>query len=135
MISRTYDPAYETFRFAWRNERFVLAVFRLHPGQKRNPRQPPALLGSARQSELAVAAKKLRRSAPKTLESLCRVNLCAGLRPIVCPLRARLDSRPFRVEDDEVVLPEPLQESAASLIAHRSAPQDLGDGALAIDRG
>jgi hypothetical protein len=43
---------------------------------------------------------------------------------------------PFRVEHDEIVLPEALEELAAPLIAYRAARavQDLGDGALAIDR-
>src|ERR1700722_9707706 len=43
---------------------------------------------------------------------------------------------PLRVEDDEVVLPEPLEKLAPLLFADglTRAIQDLGDGALAVDR-
>ena len=43
--------------------------------------------------------------------------------------------RPFRVEHDQVVLPEPLEELAAVLIARSpGALQNLADRALAVDR-
>jgi hypothetical protein len=33
MIPMAYGPPCETFHFAWRNERFVLAAFQLRPGE------------------------------------------------------------------------------------------------------
>jgi hypothetical protein len=75
-IPTTYGPACETFRFAWRNERFVLTVFRLRPGPKRNGpagRPPSSDLGEVE----ACLPKKLRESAPKIMKSLSRVTLCA----------------------------------------------------------
>jgi hypothetical protein len=78
-IPTTYAMPCETFRFAWRNERFVLAVFRLRPGPKRNgPAGRASSPLPARQSKVQVTAKKLRKSALKPLKSLSRVTLCAG---------------------------------------------------------
>jgi hypothetical protein len=75
MIPTTYDPACETFRFAWRNERFVLAVFWLRPGSKRNG--PVGRPSSSDRGEVeACVPKKLRESAPKIMKSLSRVTLC-----------------------------------------------------------
>src|SRR6185437_1150894 len=39
----------------------------------------------------------------------------------------------FRVEDDEVVLPEAFEKLAAALVAHPGAAQNLASGALAVD--
>jgi hypothetical protein len=57
-----YARRSETFRFASRNERFVL----------------PVLVESGRAR--SVLAEKLRKRAAKALESLARINLCAGPR-------------------------------------------------------
>src|ERR1700734_4184732 len=87
MIPMTYDQTCETFRFAWRNERFVLAVFRPRRGPERNGAvgRPSSSIGASER----VAAKKLRKSAAKALESLAPVNSCAGARPVARGLRAR----------------------------------------------
>jgi hypothetical protein len=75
MIPTTYDPARETFCFASRNERFVLAAFRLRPGPKRNG--PVGRASSSDPGEVeACLLKKLRESARKILKSLSRVTLC-----------------------------------------------------------
>jgi hypothetical protein len=58
MISRTYDMPCETFRFAWRNERFVLAVFGFVQAQNEAAAARPRPTGAS--GWLDVAAKKLQ---------------------------------------------------------------------------
>jgi hypothetical protein len=95
MISMTYDPRRETFRFAKRRIRFVFTVFGLRRGPKRNR---PAVSGFRLATLEACRAgrregcagrrergrlgsswpqKMLRKRAFKSLKSLARANLCA----------------------------------------------------------
>ena len=79
------------------------------------------------------------RRADRHIHEPRRVPLCgagwAGLTRAAGgrPRRREASGRPFRVEYDEIVLPEPLEKLAALLVAHRGALQDLAGRALAVD--
>ena len=91
MIPMTYKLLRETFRFAWRNEPFPFADFGFRCGSKQNG--PVGLLACAPQiggARIEVAAKKLRKRAAKSMESLVRVNLCAYRMRSSAPPRAQL---------------------------------------------
>ena len=79
-ISMAYATPRETFRFAWRIEGFVSPVFGFV--QARSATAPvgrPSSPFGASDRGWKIAAKKLRESAPKVLQSLSFVTLCAGL--------------------------------------------------------
>ena len=70
-ISTTYAMPCEAFRFAWRNEDFVLAVF--SASSRPDTKQPGPLPSSSDRGEVeACLLKKLRESAPKIMKSLNR---------------------------------------------------------------
>jgi hypothetical protein len=81
MIPMAYDPLGETFRFAWRNIRFVVAAS--GPSSRLATQCARRLLCSSRPLQTAgdpesSSEKKLRESALKSRKSLARVNFCAG---------------------------------------------------------
>jgi hypothetical protein len=83
MISITYDQRCEAFRFAWRNIRFVFAVFA--GVEARNEMEWVALKVGVRE--------KLHKRAAKFLKSQAGVNLCAGGLPVISRAVARVARR------------------------------------------
>jgi hypothetical protein len=80
MISETYEHRREAFHFRLAKHLFRLAVSALD-APKTQRRTHGHCSGGRPQNEaleMKAGAKKLRESAPKPLQSLMRVNLCAG---------------------------------------------------------
>src|ERR1700723_2971335 len=134
MISMVYDPACETVRCAWRNERFVLggfsasswaeALWRGRPGR-------PCPIGALRHenggsslpaSKAGWAVTKVHRSALKIMKSLRRVTLCALRKPGRRPADVEAGERSgefnlFGWRDAFAGAPIPQQPLAARWIA------------------
>jgi hypothetical protein len=89
MISTVYDPARETVRCAWRNERFVLGGFSVSSragSAMARPTSRPCSIGALRRQKVEAhllhrrrdfEVTKLHKSALKIMKSLRRVTLCA----------------------------------------------------------
>src|SRR5262249_32130252 len=81
----------------------------------------------------AVPSRRQARRAGRHIDEPRRLSL-RGARRSGLSRGATASARPFRVEDDEVVFPEPLEELAALVIAHRCQSENVSDVALAVDR-